>query len=178
MNAAERVLPLLDHVRPCGTDSWRALCPAHSDNSPSLSIRAVDDRVLLHCWTGCRVDDVVKAIGLTVADLFDSHSFKPNPIAERERYVMEGFRQWREEQLCAIARELRERDFWISSISENVNRSDMTEAEAWSYLSLLYDDYSELERRFEILRIGTDREALDVYRSSELFLMTSETIRE
>jgi len=50
--AAERVLPLLNQVRPGGQDRWRALCPAHDDHSPSLSIRCTDDRLLLHCWAG------------------------------------------------------------------------------------------------------------------------------
>jgi DNA primase len=33
---------------------WVALCPAHADKSPSLSIRLADDgKILLHCFAGC-----------------------------------------------------------------------------------------------------------------------------
>jgi DNA primase len=33
--------------------SWMAKCPAHEDRNPSLSIREVDGKVLLHCHAGC-----------------------------------------------------------------------------------------------------------------------------
>lgn len=46
-------------------------CPAHEDRSPSLSVRAADDRVLLHCFGGCTVDEVLAALGLARRDLFD-----------------------------------------------------------------------------------------------------------
>jgi DNA primase len=36
-----------------------AKCPAHNDNNPSLSIREVDGRVLVHCHAGCRQSDVI-----------------------------------------------------------------------------------------------------------------------
>ena len=41
---------------------WMAKCPAHDDNNPSLSIREVDGRVLLHCHAGCRQRDVIEAL--------------------------------------------------------------------------------------------------------------------
>jgi len=30
-----------------------ALCPAHDDRNPSLSIQLADDRILIHCFAGC-----------------------------------------------------------------------------------------------------------------------------
>ncbi len=51
--------------------SWASLCPAHDDNSPSLSISEVaDGKVLLKCHAGCETEAVVEALGLTMADLF------------------------------------------------------------------------------------------------------------
>lgn len=49
--------------------SWR--CPAHDDNNPSLSVNNGDGKVKLHCHAGCATEDVLKAIDLTFADLFD-----------------------------------------------------------------------------------------------------------
>ena len=50
---------------------WASLCPAHDDNSPSLSISEGDDgRVLLKCHAECETADVIEALGLTMADLF------------------------------------------------------------------------------------------------------------
>jgi DNA primase len=67
-----RVLSRLDGV----TDregGYTALCPAHKDNSPSLSIGTRDDgAVLLHCFTGCTAHEICRSIGLTLADLFPS----------------------------------------------------------------------------------------------------------
>jgi putative DNA primase/helicase len=39
--------------------SWMAKCPAHNDANPSLSIRQVEGKVLLHCHAGCRQSDVI-----------------------------------------------------------------------------------------------------------------------
>ncbi|MFZ3322738.1 MAG: DNA primase [Usitatibacter sp.] len=69
-----------------GRDRWLACCPAHEDRHPSLSIREVDDgRVLVHCFAGCAVDDVLAAVGLD----FDALS-PPKPIGharpERKPY--------------------------------------------------------------------------------------------
>jgi len=41
---------------------WMARCPAHDDHNPSLSIREVDGKVLLHCHAGCRQRDVIDAL--------------------------------------------------------------------------------------------------------------------
>lgn len=71
MSAAETLLARLDGVRTRGADQWSARCPAHEDRSPSLSIKAVHDRVLLTCWAGCSALDVVNAVGLELRDLFD-----------------------------------------------------------------------------------------------------------
>lgn len=50
---------------------WEARCPAHDDRKPSLGVAQGDDgRVLLHCQAGCTADDVVKALNLTMSDLF------------------------------------------------------------------------------------------------------------
>ncbi len=66
----ERILNLLHGVRFCG-DGWTARCPAHEDHENSLSIGVGDDdRVLLHCFAGCSVEQIVHALGLEMRDLF------------------------------------------------------------------------------------------------------------
>jgi DNA primase (bacterial type) len=72
---AEKLLSLLDKVRPIGRDRWLACCPAHNDKSPSLSIREADDgRLLIHCFGGCDVYSIVSAVGLELHDLFPPRS--------------------------------------------------------------------------------------------------------
>jgi hypothetical protein len=65
------ILSRLDKVRGRG-ESWTAKCPAHDDKSPSLAIRFKSDgRVLMHCFGGCSVHEVLGAIGLDMNDLFE-----------------------------------------------------------------------------------------------------------
>lgn len=68
---ADRLLSRLDGVRCVRSGQFIARCPAHGDRSPSLSIRETDTGALLvHCFAGCRTDDVLAAVGLSLADLF------------------------------------------------------------------------------------------------------------
>ena len=53
-----------------GKGKWMACCPAHQDKSPSLAISEADDKVLIHCFAGCTIEDVTTAIGLNLSDLF------------------------------------------------------------------------------------------------------------
>jgi len=66
----EHFLMSLEKVRKSGEGSWTACCPNHKDNSPSLSISdGGDGRILVHCFGGCPVGDVVASAGFTLADL-------------------------------------------------------------------------------------------------------------
>jgi 5S rRNA maturation endonuclease (ribonuclease M5) len=49
-------------------------CPHHEDRNPSVSITGTSDGVLAYCHAGCDIDDVLDALGLTKADLFDERS--------------------------------------------------------------------------------------------------------
>src|SRR5262249_3093790 len=66
----EQVLSRLSKVRKVGSQ-YKALCPAHADKNPSLSIKQGDDCVLLRCHAGCDNQQIVDALGLRMADLFD-----------------------------------------------------------------------------------------------------------
>src|SRR5262249_11137321 len=65
------MLDRLKGVKPRGSGRWVARCPAHTDKSPSLSVKEGDDgRLLVHCFAGCPVDDITQVLGLSVSDLF------------------------------------------------------------------------------------------------------------
>ena len=66
---ATEFLERLDNVKGSGK-GWTARCPAHDDRNNSLSVAEGADSLLLHCFAGCEVDDVVQALGLTMGDLF------------------------------------------------------------------------------------------------------------
>ena len=51
------------------------LCPAHEDTSPSLSItEGRDGRVLVKCHTGCTFQEILAALSLELADLFEPNT--------------------------------------------------------------------------------------------------------
>lgn len=71
MSRLDNLLSRLDKVKQTGQGTYLARCTAHADRSPSMSIRETDDgRILLHCFTGCDVHDILSAIGLTFDDLY------------------------------------------------------------------------------------------------------------
>ena len=81
---AATLLSRLNNVRATGRGRWLALCPAHDDRTPSLSVRELDDgRILLHCFGGCAVEDILTAIGLEFDDLFPDRL--PQHVYPRER---------------------------------------------------------------------------------------------
>ena len=80
---AEKLLDRLDKVKRTGEGRWLACCPAHADQHPSLAIReTADGMVLVHCFTGCGVDQILSAVSLEFSDLYpekapEEHHRKP-----------------------------------------------------------------------------------------------------
>jgi hypothetical protein len=66
----DEIIGRLQGVRRHGPAKAQALCPAHEDKRPSLSVdRADDGKLLLHCHAGCTLRDVLAAMELTERDL-------------------------------------------------------------------------------------------------------------
>ena len=61
----------LEKVTDHGEGRYTARCPAHEDRLPSLRVRIVEDRILIHCFAGCAPLDIVNAVGLSLSDLFE-----------------------------------------------------------------------------------------------------------
>jgi hypothetical protein len=115
----DTVLDRLDRVKPTGPGAWTASCPtsAHKngDRSRGLSVREGDDgRVLIHCFAGCQVAEVVNAIGIEMVDLFpprvtdypefapkNGYFSKPKPKRIPRRDLLEGIE--RNLRVCSLA---------------------------------------------------------------------------
>ena len=66
----ETLISRLDDVKETGHGKYVARCPAHEDRSPSLAITECSDgRILVHCFAGCEIEDVLDSVGLTFSDL-------------------------------------------------------------------------------------------------------------
>jgi len=68
----------LEHVSKTAS-GWTARCPGHEDHKNSLSVgEGQDGRVLLKCFAGCTPEAIVKALGLSMSDLFSESARRPN----------------------------------------------------------------------------------------------------
>ena len=64
---------VLDRLNVASRNGEKAMsyCPAHDDRSnPSLSLKAENGKLLLHCFAGCRPEDIVSKVGLGMQELF------------------------------------------------------------------------------------------------------------
>jgi putative DNA primase/helicase len=78
----EGVLARLAAVRRSGS-GWQALCPAHADKNPSLSVHIRDSKILLHCHAGCSQEAVLAALGIETLELsLDASDGKARVVAE------------------------------------------------------------------------------------------------
>lgn len=84
-NPIDVLLPRLDGLMQTGK-GWRARCPSHGGKTRTLSIcEANDGRLLVHCFAGCQVTDVLASIGLDVGDLFVRRDLRTmTPQQQRE----------------------------------------------------------------------------------------------
>ena len=67
-----------------------SFCPAHNDRTnPSLSLKAENGKLLLHCFAGCQPEDIVSKVGLRMQELFAEGgggcSIPPDTPARSER---------------------------------------------------------------------------------------------
>ena len=92
------ILPHLKGVIKKSGKIW-AICPAHPDKNPSLSITEESDRVLMHCF-GCQADgmEVMKALRLSPSFLFRDPRRNEIPKAvlekaEEDLYFIDIFEQ-------------------------------------------------------------------------------------
>ena len=87
---ARIVLDRLDGVQQQGK-GWRSRCPACGGSSRKLSIAESDNRVLLHCFAGCKALDVLQAVGLSWADVMPPRHWPQSP--EERRHASRAMRE-------------------------------------------------------------------------------------
>jgi len=69
--STDTLLSQLAGVKKTGVNRWIACCPAHPDKHPSLNVRELDDgRILVKCFAGCSVEEVLHAVGLELDALY------------------------------------------------------------------------------------------------------------
>lgn len=68
----EKFILNFQKTKKTGENQYMALCPVHDDKHPSLSIglSTTDNRILLHCYAGCKTADILSSVGLEPKDLY------------------------------------------------------------------------------------------------------------
>lgn len=65
---------------------WLAKCPAHPDNTPSLTIREGRRALLLKCWShNCNIAAICDSLGIKQSALWYEQNADPKAIREAER---------------------------------------------------------------------------------------------
>ena len=87
----QTVLQRLRGVRQQADGSWLALCPAHDDKEPSLHVSFQNNRILMHCFAGCSLDAICKALNIQPRDLFLHEEPGGNHHHEEDGLTFEAF---------------------------------------------------------------------------------------
>lgn len=181
MNAADRLLSLLDGVRPNGTGKWVARCPAHEDRNPSLSVAEGAGKVLVRCWAGCSIEEIVAALGIHLGDLFDdAPKRKPkDPDAELQRKAAEGLERWRQKRLDDDIDVIRGLELLADGVhkcflehgadlGDSGTLPSEKHAELVETLRLCYHSLPEIEHEFELLNSKNPSDHLTAWRATRM----------
>lgn len=69
------LLSRLEKVTAKGKNNWMACCPSHEDKTPSLALHEDHNGlILIKCFAGCEVLDVLAAVDMQMEDLFPNGS--------------------------------------------------------------------------------------------------------
>lgn len=113
-SAAENLVAKLECIKSNGEHRWKAKCPAHDDKNPSLSVTEIDEGVLVHCFAGCHVNDVLSAVGLEPKDLFNEsktkYEYDNGRVVVRAHSPRKSFKQWNTKNKPELYRLERVRD--------------------------------------------------------------------
>lgn len=122
MTPIELVLSRLPEARRAGA-RWIARCPAHPDRRPSLQVgEGRDGAVLVKCWAGCDLDDILRALGLERRDLFVRQAMgAPRTDQTRPRPRP---RSPLDEARAAVLREARSQLWMRPGVVEGYRRAD------------------------------------------------------
>src|SRR5574343_1971968 len=59
-------------------EGYKALCPAHIDNKPSLAINNGDKGIIVKCFAGCNTNDICDRLGIKINALFREERERKN----------------------------------------------------------------------------------------------------
>ena len=145
----EDLLPRLEAVRR-SSRGYHARCPAHSDRTPSLSIRDGERGLLVKCWAGCSLPEICVALGIEQRDLF--FDTRIDPEAKRQRDAQRRKRERQREQDGLRLDTFREAEATIAA-ARDIDISRWSHAQLDDVLNRLADAYATLDMEAHSERI-------------------------
>jgi hypothetical protein len=171
--AVMTMIELVDllHARRVGPDRWMARCPTalhrHGDRNPSLSLRLLDGKRLIHCFSGCRIEGIAQALGVTLRELLGGEPAATREPRHRPRtahdIVLELARgqKWVDAlPAYEVADAIRQGECLVEITRRRATAMGDTDA-AWDLLALA----AELERLTWQLEVDADEELLEAARA-------------
>ena len=68
------IVSRFESPKPRGNNSYMVKCPCHNDSTQSLCISEKGNKILMNCFAGCRTEDITRAIGIEMKDLFSGNA--------------------------------------------------------------------------------------------------------
>ena len=108
---------------------------------------------------------MVKAVGLTLSDLFDSPKVakKPDPATERRQRALIGLERWRQRTLTQVCLTMRRTDSLVADAGILLAIDPDSET-AWTALATAYHTTTALKYDFDRLSLKDAGQHLDVWR--------------
>ncbi|MEO6077200.1 MAG: toprim domain-containing protein [Candidatus Andersenbacteria bacterium] len=129
----DQLLNKLKNVKLSGKQ-WTAQCPSHQDRQNSLSISPGDDgRILLKCFTGCVVADIMSSLNLSTKDLFAKSAPSTASVHQKTTTTMQ--------RGCTLEQYAKEKQLDI-----NLLRSEDVRNHSYSGASAIRIPYYDLNR--------------------------------
>jgi len=84
IQSLEDFLALLKGVKHSHSGQYQALCPGHHDTRSSLSVKEANEKILLQCFAGCGLENILGPLDLEPKDLFLNSNRDKSPQREIE----------------------------------------------------------------------------------------------
>ena len=79
----KELIPRLKQPKESAPGKVTALCPAHNDKNPSLSVTLTDQKIFLKCHAGCSFSAIVSALNM------NTHQFNAVKFQTKKRRQVE-----------------------------------------------------------------------------------------
>ena len=76
-NKLDKILEKFNNVKKT-SNGYKVQCPCNNDKNPSLDITCKDRNILMHCHAGCKAEDILEKVNLSMKDLFIENEWQNN----------------------------------------------------------------------------------------------------